>query len=290
MPCDLHLHSTASDGTDPPEALARLAARAGLAGIALTDHDTTAGVHACAEACAQHGIAFLAGIELSTNPDLEGNIIAEDAPAGSLHLLGYGIDPDNDTLLAVQRDVQNARTERNPQMIDRLNGLGVKITLDEVQQAAGGDVVGRPHVAQVMVAKGYVRSIHEAFSRYIGQGGAAYVRKDPIAAERAIDAIHAAGGVAVAAHPAHLQTQGKSGLERYLRKLVGMGLDGIETRHSDHSRDDIERFEKLAAQLELITTGGSDYHGSRKPIELGGITVPDRVMDRLRSQSQKPRA
>jgi len=145
-------------------------------------------------------------------------------------------------------------------------------------------------MAQVMVAKGYVRSIHEAFSRYIGQGGAAYLRKDPISAQRAIQAIHDAGGVAVAAHPSHILTDGNTTVERYLRALSDMGLDGLETRHSDHSRDDVERFEKLASQLDLLTTGGSDYHGSRKPVTLGSVTVSDRVLERLASKARQPRA
>jgi hypothetical protein len=282
MFCDLHLHSTASDGTDAPDALPALAKQAGLSSIALTDHDTTAGLAACAHAAHHAGIQFIAGIELSADPRIL--FPRDDQPArlGTLHILGYFIRPDDEPLARIQQRLLQARTQRNPQMIQRLNDLGVSIDYDEVIAAAGGTIVGRPHIAQVLLRKGYVKSIHEAFSRYIGEGAAAYVRKDRLPADEAIHAIHNAGGLAVLAHPVQLRFAPQT-LEHAVARLKSMGLDGIEVRHSDHHPADVEHFEKLARKLSLLTTGGSDYHGSRKQIALGACRVPITACEQLHS-------
>ena len=288
MFCDLHTHSTASDGTDSPEALPALAQAAGLAALALTDHDTTAGLPAAQAAADIIGLAFIPGIELSADPaSLFARHAADEAPSrGTLHLLGYFVRHDDPKLLRVQDRLRKARAQRNPEMVERLNELGVRIDYDDVLAAAGADadpasVVGRPHIAQVMLQKGYVRSIHEAFSRYLGEGGAAYVRKDRLSAEDAIAAIRAAGGLAFLAHPVQLKLEPDE-LEHAVRRLLDLGLHGIETRHSDHTPADVQRFEALAARLNLATTGGSDYHGSRKATPLGAAGVPLSVYDRLR--------
>ncbi|MBB6429967.1 PHP domain-containing protein [Algisphaera agarilytica] len=287
--CDLHMHSTASDGTDAPEALPRLCKAAGLSGFALTDHDTTAGVAACAAAAKKLKITFVPGIELSANPDLD----ETGQPVGSLHLLGHHIDPDHEHLAEISKRLGRARAERNPMIIEKLNGLGVSITYDEVielaeagasQEGAAASapaIVGRPHIGQVLVNKGYVKSIHEAFARYIGSNGAAYARRDLLSAAEAIEAIHAAGGLVTLAHPVHLEAADAEELEHTVARLVDLGLDGIETRHSDHTPGDVKRFERLAERFRLLTTGGSDYHGSRKSIALGSQKVPMAVCDRL---------
>lgn len=298
MTYDLHMHSTASDGTDAPEDLARLAKDAGLAGFALTDHDTTSGLAIAAKAAKRLRITFIPGIELSADP---GSIappdeINEDTPrTGTLHLLGYHINHEDTGLLALGVRLREVRAQRNPEVIERLQSLGVKIEYEEVLAEAGvpehawndaqaldatGIIIGRPHIAQVLIAKGYVKSIHEAFGKYLGFGGAAHVRKDRLSAEEAINAIHAAGGAAVIAHPVQLRLP-EDQLEYALAKLTDIGLDGIEIKHSDHTPADVERFSQYAQRFNLITTGGSDYHGSRKHVTLGSVNVEDDVVTRL---------
>lgn len=302
--CDLHLHSTASDGTDAPEDLPRLCQAAGLSAFALTDHDTTAGVAACANAARRLKIDFVPGIELSANPDL----FNAGTPVGSLHLLGHFIEPDHPRLTEIGRRLLTARDQRNPLIIEKLNALGVKITYDEVLALAdppgsrsasegasgggstsgggGGAIVGRPHIGQVLVNKGYVKSIHEAFAKYIGSGGAAYARRDLLTAAEAIDAIHDAGGLATLAHPVQLNLANRDTLEHTVARLVDLGLDGLETRHSDHSPADAKRFTALAARFKLLTTGGSDYHGSRKSIALNSQRVPRMIYETLRDAAK----
>lgn len=282
MFCDLHMHTTASDGTDTPESLPRLVKTAGLTGFALTDHDTTDGLAACAKAAKRLKLAFIPGIELSANPDLD-NAVGEEAPVprGTMHILGYGIRHDDPQLAKIKTWLLEAREQRNPNMVARLNELGVRLDYDEVVAEAGGGVIGRPHIAQVMVRKGYVKSVHEAFARYIGEGKDAYTRKDRLSAADAIAAIRNAGGVAVLAHPVQLKLSDDHSLEHTVKRLKDLGLSGIETRHSDHGPDDIERFTQLAQRYHLLTTGGSDYHGSRKSIALGATRTPYEVFERL---------
>ncbi len=283
MYCDLHTHSTASDGTDAPGDLPRLAKQAGLSAIALTDHDTTAGIAEFLDAAKHARIKAVPGIELSADPAiLHTDSDPEQAPRlGTLHILGYFIQPDAPHLAEVQARLHEAREQRNPQMIARLNELGMDIHYDEVIEIADGHIVGRPHIGQVMMQKGYVKSIHEAFSRYLGGQGEAYVRKDRLSAEEAIDAIHEADGLAVLAHPTQLGLDSASKLEHAVARLKALGLDGIETRHSDHSPRDTERFATLAGKLALKVTGGSDYHGSRKTLALGSQKIPLAVYEEL---------
>jgi len=272
MAIDLHMHSTASDGTDPPETLGTLAAKAGLSAIALTDHDTTAGLEAAQRSCEIAGLRFVPGIELSTE---------RGRPRGTLHLLGYHIDPTAARLRDVIEQLNQARSQRNPQIIEALHVIGVDITLDEVHAEAGDATIGRPHIAQVLVRKGYAKSIQDAFARYIGIGGAAYRRKEGISPASAIDAIHAAGGVAVLAHPVQLRYDDERDLEQTVRSLVQLGLDGIEVQHSDHRPEHVSLYERLAEHFGLITTGGSDYHGRRKGVVMGRPNVDDTVLDSL---------
>ncbi|MFW6060437.1 MAG: PHP domain-containing protein [Phycisphaeraceae bacterium] len=275
--CDLHLHSTASDGTDAPAALAALARDAGLSAFALTDHDTTAGLSDAAAAAEAIGIPFVPGIELSADPTLGGAAEAR----GTLHVLGYFVRHDDPQLQQLEEWLREARAQRNPRIIERLNELGVDIDNDEVEAVAGGQVVGRPHIAQVLVKKGYVRSVHEAFARYIGEGAVAHVRKDRLAAADAIAAIHHAGGLAALAHPVQLHLPDPEELEPIVARLVMLGLDGIETHHSDHTAADVKRFERIAKRHGLVTTGGSDYHGTRKATHLGEPRVPLAVYEAL---------
>jgi predicted metal-dependent phosphoesterase TrpH len=209
---------------------------------------------------------------------------ADNTPAaGTLHILGYFIEPDHPTLAQLQKRLRHAREQRNPAMVEKLNALGVKLTHQEVVDLAaseGSDAPGRPHIARLLLDKGYVKSIHEAFARYIGQNGAAYVRKDRLTAQQAIEAIHQAGGLASLAHPIQLELDSE-GLEHAVARLSDMGLDAIETHHSDHAARHRQQFQRFAERFSLLTTGGSDYHGSRKRIPLASQNVPFTVYQRL---------
>ncbi len=290
MFCDLHMHSTASDGTDAPHELGAVAAAAGLAAIALTDHDTLAGLAAAAEGCAAASIGFVPGIEVSADPGAVK--LPSDEPAattGTLHILGLFVRHDDEKLLAIGRRMEQTRHQRNPAIIDRLNELGVNVHYDEVLALAareGTVIIGRPHIAQVMMNKGYVKSIQDAFTRYIGARGAAYVRRDRLHPREAIEAIHHAGGLAVLAHPVQLKCGDEDELEYVLARLADLGLDAIETRHSDHTPADVQRLEQLAARMNLATSGGSDYHGTRKSIAIGSQRVPMTVYERLRERRE----
>ncbi len=286
------MHSTASDGTTPPQDLATLAKAAGVAAIALTDHDTTEGLPACAEACARQKIAFVPGIEVSADPGPPPGEPA-DSPIrrGTLHILGLFVRHDDPLLLAVRERMREARDSRNPAIVGKLNELGVSIRYEEVTTLAatqGTQIIGRPHIAQVLVEKGYVKSVQDAFARYLRQGAPAYVRRDRLPADEAIDAIHHAGGLAIMAHPVQLGAADPDDLEHRVIRLKELGLDGIETRHSDHTANLVARFEALAAKLNLLTTGGSDFHGSRKPVELGSQRVPMAVYERLQVAWRRP--
>jgi predicted metal-dependent phosphoesterase TrpH len=258
---DMHCHSTASDGSLSPAQLLRMAAEQGLSALALTDHDTVAGVPEAAQEAARLGVAFLPGIEISC-----------EAPApATLHLLGYGVDPASACLASLTRGLIEAREERNPRMIQRLRELSVDVTMAEWQREAGG-TVGRPHLAQILVRKGYVSSVKAAFDKYLGQGGLAYFDKERLPAKRAIEMVHESGGVAVLAHPSQLRCSNDAQLETLLKNLVDEGLDGIEVLHSDHDVRMISLCEQLAKKFRLLRAGGSDFHGaSKKHIALGRV-------------------
>lgn len=302
MRADLHTHSTASDGTDAPGDLPRLAKQAGLDAFALTDHDTTAGLAQAAAAAKKIGITFVPGIEISVlaDPFAQHSPLADeqhnDPPAGAVHLLGYHVQPQSEALTIIETKLRRARENRNPKIIDKLAELGVRIDYQDVLKIAKNDAkddakdelseqpenhtIGRPHIAQLLVQRGYVKSIHEAFARYLGQGAPAYVPRELPTAQRAIDAVHAAGGVAVLAHPVHLGLNPDQ-LEHHIARLTDLGLDGIETQHPDHEPNDTKQLAALARQFDLIPTGGSDYHGSRKAIGLGSVLAPDDALQQL---------
>jgi len=278
---DLHTHTTASDGDLSPTELVARAHAAGLTAIAVTDHDTTAGLHEALEAGKRIGLEVVPGIELSA-----------EVGRGQCHLLGFLIDPDNEPLLSRLRYVVDMRNNRNSHIIDRLrNELGFDITLDEVEVIAGGDIVARPHFARVMVNKGYVSSMQEAFDIFLGKGGRAYVERVRLSPPEAIALIHGAGGVAVLAHPNNLQ-RGETETEVEIERLVSCGLDGIEARYNRHTPEDTARYLALAARLGILTSGGSDYHGeSVKPgVVLGQVEgelpAPVFVLDRLKEAAK----
>ena len=279
---DLHSHSTASDGTLPPAEVVRRAKDAGVVGLALTDHDTIAGLAEAADEAARLGITFVPGIEISAVSPVE---------AGTLHILGYCIDPQNAVLTEMARQLIEARDNRNPQIIARLRELGIEITMDEATAQAQGGVLGRPHIAALLVKKGVVKTIKQAFDEYLGQGGKAYFDKERLAPGDAIARIRQANGLAVLAHPVQLRTGNDAQLQQAIKDLVDLGLAGIEVIHSDHGPAEVEKYTGLADRYNLLKTGGSDFHGSnKKDINLGianGRRVPREWMDELLAASRK---
>jgi len=279
---DLHSHSTASDGTLPPAEVVRRAKEAGVVGLALTDHDTIAGLADASEEAGRLGVTFVPGIEISAVSPVEG---------GTLHILGYCIDPHNDVLQEMARQLIEARDNRNPQIIAALQNLGIEITMEEAVAQAQGGVLGRPHIAALLVKKGVVKTIKQAFDEYLGTGGKAYYDKERLAPGDAIGRIRQAKGLAVLAHPVQLRTQNDAQLQQVIKDLVDLGLAGIEVIHSDHGAAEVEKYAGLADRYNLLKTGGSDFHGSnKKDINLGvanGRRVPREWMDQLLAASRK---
>ena len=265
---DLHAHTTASDGEHSPAALVEKAAAMGLEVLAITDHDTTAGIADAARAASGLSVEIVPGIELSTEPPPTAS-----TRRGQCHILGLFIDPSCHALLDRLHGVIDHRNRRNKLIVQRMRDeLGWEITLPEVERAAGGSVIARPHFARILLEKGYVDSIKEAFDCYLGKGGRAYVERDRLTAEEAISLIHAAGGVAVLAHPNNVQMS-PAGTEAYISGLQKIGLDAIEARYNLHTPADTARYLALAARLGLATSGGSDFHGQAvKPtVHLGHV-------------------
>jgi 3',5'-nucleoside bisphosphate phosphatase len=254
---DLHAHSTASDGSRAPADVIAAAHAAGLAAIALTDHDTVDGIPEAAAAAASLGIRLVAGVELSAvEQDSETHILG-------LHLQDVGVLADRFVAL------RQMRLGRAEQIVVRLQALGVPVTMEAVLREAAGGAIGRPHVARAMVAGGWVRDFRDAFDRYLGNGRPACVGKDRLSAREAIAMIHEAGGLAVLAHP------GPTGTRTALTRLRDEGMDGVEVRHPGHSPDDTARLLALAGELDLVPSGGSDWHGAGEgPRVLGAMQVP----------------
>lgn len=254
---DLHTHSTASDGARAPADVARAAKAAGLAAFALTDHDTTAGLADAGAAASQAGIRLINGVELSA---VEGD--AETHVLG-LHLSEFG---ELEHRLVELREMRLTRASR---IVERLNALQIPVTIDAVLHQAAGGAVGRPHVARAMIAGGWAVDFREAFEKYLGNGRPAYVPKDRLSLADAIGLIHRAGGLAILAHPG-----GGCPRER-VATLAAIGLDGIEVLHPSHSWDDSRRLDGWASELNLVRSGGSDWHGSNDAARtLGIMRVP----------------
>ncbi|CAL9439775.1 PHP domain-containing protein [Streptomyces sp. enrichment culture] len=265
MRIDLHTHSTASDGTDTPAELVRKAAAAGLDVVALTDHDTTRG-HAEALAALPQGLTLVTGAELSCRLD-----------GVSMHLLAYLFDPEEPALLAERELVRDDRVPRAKGMIAKLNELGVPVTWEQVARIAGNGSVGRPHVASALVELGVVDSVSDAFTpEWLTDGGRAYVPKHETDPFEAVRLVKNAGGVAVFAHPAAVK-RGRTVPDSAIAELARAGLDGIEVDHMDHDPGTRARLRGLAGELELLVTGSSDYHGSRKTCVLGEFSTDPEV-------------
>jgi predicted metal-dependent phosphoesterase TrpH len=260
---DLHTHSTASDGTLPPERVIEAARRCGLAALALTDHDTINGVRVAREAGERAGIRVIAGVELSAfDEDYEVHLLA-------LHLSSL------DTLEKKLTELRASRHVRAKTIVEKLNALGVEVTLDEVLQQSAGGAVGRPHVARALIARGAVPDFRDAFMRYLGANGSAFVPKERLSIQDAITIAHEAGAIAIWAHPSD------GGRRERLEPLVAAGLDGIEIKHPSHSGEDMKRLQALADFFGLVPSGGSDWHGaSDGPRRLGVMNVPLEWLER----------
>lgn len=265
MRVDLHVHSNNSDGAFPPEEVARIARDAGLDGIALTDHDSTAGFPAARDAGERLGLRVIPGSEISAV--YEGS---------SVHILGYFLDTEHPKLVEELGSIRDDRVWRAKGMIEKLNALGVPVTFEQVRAIAQGESIVRPHVAQAMVDLGVIESTVDAFTPdWILEGGRAYVEKKALTPEAAVTLIGEAGGVAVIAHPVwHPKTP--EGQQELIELLASLGLAGIEVDHPDHDPPTRERFRALAQRLGLVATGSSDYHGNDHGGKIGeNTTAPD---------------
>ena len=263
---DLHVHSNRSDGVLSPTALVELAVSRGVRIMALTDHDSVEGIPEALEAASRYpDFTLIPGAEMST-----------DIPSGEVHVLGYFLDPNDSRLQEELASLRDSRRDRGQQMVAKLRGLGVDIEWERVQAIAGDAAVGRPHVAQALVEKGQVRSVQEAFERYIGRYGPAYVERTKMTPTETVAFLSQHGALPVLAHPREME-----GLEALLPTLQEAGLIGMEVYYQDYDQASIERLLAIARGRGLIPTGGSDYHGlggehERPP---GDIPLPDEAID-----------
>ncbi|WP_405973919.1 PHP domain-containing protein [Streptomyces sp. NBC_00988] len=265
MRIDLHTHSTASDGTDTPAELVRNAGAAGLDVVALTDHDTSRGYAEAIDALPS-GLTLVTGAEMSCRID-----------GVSMHMLAYLFDPEEPALLAERELVRDDRVPRARAMVGRLQELGVPVTWEQVARIAGEGSVGRPHVATALVELGVVPTVNDAFTvEWLADGGRAHVAKHETDPFEAIRLVKAAGGVTVFAHPG-ASKRGHTVPEAAIAEMAAAGLDGIEVEHMDHDAETRVRLRGLAKELGLLATGSSDYHGSRKSVQLGEYTTDPEV-------------
>lgn len=276
---DLHTHSTASDGTDSPELLVQNAKKAGLAAIALTDHDTVEGVAAAKKEATRQGITCIGGCELGSL-----------CPYGEVHILGLWLPNVLGELGDVLTSLRELRHTRNEAIVKKLQELHCAISYDEVLAAAGGTAVGRPHIARVLLNKGIVPSVQAAFEQFLGMNGKAYVPRTTVTPRDAVRLLKAEGATVAIAHPMLLKCP-----PEWLYSLVGElkeeGLDAIEAYHSKHDQQAVHRCVCLADEYGLALTGGSDYHGTAKPdialgVGKGGLRVPLFILEKLQALRQ----
>jgi len=265
---DLHIHSNASDGRLSPVDIILHAAERGLSVIAITDHDSVEGIaSAMVAAKAFPNLRVIPGIELST-----------DVPQGEIHVLGYFIDYTDHEFQVILEGLRNSRLKRAQGMVAKLKNLGVHLDWERVQEIAGTGSIGRPHIAQAMLEKGYISSIKEAFDKYISRNGPAYVEREKMTAVEAVELIFKFNGLPVLAHPFTA-----SNPETMIIELKAAGLIGIETYYNDYTTDEINELISFADRYGLIATGGSDYHGLETANEtmIGGVDVPMESAERL---------
>jgi predicted metal-dependent phosphoesterase TrpH len=273
---DLHTHSLASDGSDAPAALVRKAAARGLAAIALTDHDTMAGLGEAEDDAARVGIEFIRGIELAVQDEF-----------GELHLLGLFMPQLSERMRSAIDTLQRNRFSRNQAMLEALARMGMPMTMDEVREHSGKEAIGRPHIALAMQSKGYVSSRKEAFERYIGWNKSAFIPRSLFSPEEGIRLLRDQGATVALAHPYLSRKMAAGRLDGILAEFRQYGLRAIEAYHSSHDPEQVRLCVKLAEKHDLLLTGGSDYHGSNKDgIALGmasrRLRVPYFLLEKLR--------
>ncbi len=268
---DLHLHSTKSDGTLDPIELVRLAAEKNLAAISITDHDAIEGYFEARDEAKKLGINLIPGVELSCEEE-----------GKDIHILAYFIDGTDQRFLDYLETMRNHRRMRIYKMADKLKLLGLDLCADTLLDEIDGASPGRPHLAKKMYEQGLVKSVYEAFSRYIGENCPAYVKKFKLSVQECINLIHTIGGLAVLAHPAVYHR------DYLIERFVEEGLDGIETIHSEHSIGDTKRYRKIARQYGLFETGGSDYHGmTHDHREFGTLPIPSSMLENMQKALAK---
>jgi len=280
---DLHAHTTASDGTWSPEQLVEESQRLRLEAVGIADHDTLDGFLAAQLHALQLGVDLVCGIEISTRHLRKGH-----PPVPHVHLLGYFLDgPARAGFHYWLNRIREDRNRRNREMVEKLRSLGLAVTIEEVEEL-GGNITGRPHFAKLLVEKGYVSSLAEAFKRYIGENAPAYAPRHAPSTAEAIEQVRAGGGLAVLAHPARLVKNDFGMLEEILEELSAQGLDGIEVFHSEHSAEEQKLLLGIAQSRGLLVSGGSDFHGDRKAdVNLGtginfNLNIPIQVLEDLR--------
>lgn len=281
MTIDLHVHSAVSDGSMTPADLVALAARKGLSAIAITDHDTVNGIDAAVSAGRSYGVEVVAGVELS--------VLYHDS---SVHLLGYLFDHNNEILLNALGRLQEGRVKRNKEIILRLKNHGIDIHYTELKKIAGPGECGRPHIAKLLIQKNVVKTMDEAFEKYLKQGASTYCSRFIYEAGEAIDILKSAGGLSVLAHPPIAGNAGRP-IGDNLEDLVKMGLDGIEVYYPTHSRKFRKQLMTFAKQRNLLITGGSDYHGDIRPgTTLAGgnnVSVPAELLAIMKQKAAEMR-
>ena len=276
---DLHTHTTASDGTCSPSELIELALQKQLAAVAITDHDTTAGIEEAMQLGKDKDIEVIPGIEISSE---YGNL--------EIHIVGLFINPKDEDLLSWLKELRFHRDERNLEMLAKLNGLGIKLTFNELEETSCGGTITRAHFAALMMKRGYVNSTNEAFDRYIGSGCKAYVPRKLPSCQKSIEMIRSCGGIAVMAHPL-LYKVSRATLYKIAAELKKSHLTGIEAYYSTHSPAETNYVINLAQNIGLLLSGGSDFHGAnKKGLDLGTgygkLTVPYEILEKLKGALQ----
>ena len=272
---DLHTHSTFSDGTFTPLQLVKYAEEKGLKAFALTDHDTTEGVKEAKSI--ETNVEVISGVEISTRYDKK-----------EIHIVGLYLNENDADLNKQLKYYREKRVTRNFEILEKLNSLGVNITIDDVKESCTGDVISRAHIAKALVSKGFVGSYTEAFDRYLGDNKCAYVPRETLNYEESMELITKAGGVPVLAHPL-LYKMSDTNLENMMVKLRQKGLKAVEVYYSTHSNSDTQHIMAMANRVGLIYSGGSDFHGATKPkidmgTGMGKLAVPYEILEKIRGE------
>ncbi len=276
MTIDLHIHSTFSDGTKSPIEIIELASKNGLSAISLTDHDTMRGTRDMVRGGEKVGIEVVPGLELS--------VVHDGSP---IHILGYFVDENNEQLQAGLKKIQQARDERNRKIIEKLNKLGIPVTVAHLKDLSGGGQAGRPHIGKMLIQAGVVKTLNQAFKFYLKKGRCGYVARQEFKAAKAIELIKQAGGVAIFSHPIQFDASLRS-FPVFLKQLLAIGLDGVELYYPTQSPSFRKKLRKMSDPYDIIYTGGSDYHGDIRPKTSLGVRLSDEkgkiIMSRMKKR------